>query len=554
MPRPPRISGTALRALAKAARTPVGAAALYRILRSDLHINELATLADSFRGEIPLDTCALEARPAHEHARADEKLPLPKAEAWPATSQVLARAYQAGKTTPLGVTKRALTAARELGARRPSVGPILDYDEKGALRDAELATARYKEGRPLGPLDGVPVVIKEEMGIRGLPRLSGTAFGDPTPCAEDATVVERLRAAGAIILGTTPMTEYGMTPTGANPFRVMPRNPHATDRLAGGSSTGSAVAVATGVAPIAIGCDGGGSIRTPSSTNGVFGIKPTWGRVSRWGDTAAGSVSHVGPIGASSLDIALALDAIAGADPNDPQTLRQPAKASLVPALGRGVRGLVIGLPEREWADADSEVQAACRDALRVLEREGAKVVTTDIELLRHAPAIGYSTIGVEALALLRAEWRDHKDEMSPDLQISLSVLGRVSASDFTDALRLRAGLRRDVAQAFERIDLMALPMQAKTAARVTDDEMTSGFLDSVAIGSICRFVFLGNLTGLPALTCPVGLDSEKLPIGLQLVGDAWDEATTLAASAHLERVGVAGARKPGVSVSLFER
>jgi len=450
------------------------------------------------------------------------------------------------------IAKQAISGGRELAARRPGVGPMLDLDEAVALRDAEHATARYREGHPRGPLDGVPVVIKEEMGVRGLPRKSGTAFADASPCAEDATVVARLRAAGAIILGTTPMTEYGMTPTGANPHRLMPRNPHATDRLAGGSSTGSGVAVATGVCPVAIGCDGGGSIRIPAATNGVFGIKPTWGRVSRWGDTAAGSVAHVGPIGASSADLAYALDVIAGPDSNDPQSMGQPATASFASALGRGVRGLVIGLPESEWRDADAAVASACREALRALEREGARIVPIEIEMARHAPAIGYGTIGVEALALLRAEWRDHADDMSEDLQVSLSALGRVRASEYTDGQRLRAGLRQQVAQAFASLDLLALPTLAKTAARVSDDDMKSGFLDSVAIAAACRFNFLGNLTGLPALSCPVGLDSDRLPIGLQLIGDAWDEATTLAASAHLERIGVARAAKPFVSVDLL--
>jgi aspartyl-tRNA(Asn)/glutamyl-tRNA(Gln) amidotransferase subunit A len=527
---------------------------MYRILRSDLHIDELSGLADALRGDLPLDNRPVMARPPRDRGPLADKLALPKGGgAWPTTSAALTRAYGSGEATPLQIAKRALRGARKLAEKKPSVGPILDYCEADALRDAELSTARYREGRALGPLDGVPVVLKEEMGVRGLPRRSGTRFVDPAPCAEDATVVARLRAAGAVVLGTTPMTEYGMTPTGANPHRIMPRNPHATDRLAGGSSTGSGVAVATGITPVAIGCDGGGSIRIPSATNGVFGIKPTWGRVSRWGDTAAGSVSHVGPLGASSHDLALALDVIVGPDPRDPETLGQPTMRSFVPALARGVRGLVIGLPEAEWRDAEASVALACHEALRLLEREGARVVPVEIELARHAPAIGYGTIGVEALALLRAEWRDHHDDMSDDLQITFHTLERVRASEYTDAQRLRAGLRRDVAKAFETLDVLALPTLARTAARVSDADMKSGFLDSVAIAAACRYNFLGNLTGLPALSCPVGLDADRLPIGLQLVGDAWDEATVLAASAHLERIGVATAERPGASVSLWE-
>ncbi len=536
----------------------MGAATVYHILRGDLRIDQLAGLADARRGEFPVDTIPLQGRPprgARESRNTGgegERHALPASTAWPVTSEALTRAYRARDVTPLLVVRRAIDGARELGTRRPSVGPILDFCEGDAMREAEIATARYAEGRARGPLDGVPVVIKEEMSVQGLPRRSGTCFVDPAPCEKDGTVVARLREAGAIVLGTTPMTEYGMTPTGANPHRVMPRNPHATDRLAGGSSTGSGVAVATGVAPISIGCDGGGSIRTPAAVNGVFGIKPTWGRVSRWGDTAVGSVSHVGPLGASTVDLARILEVISGPDPRDPQTLSQSTLGTLVPALRRGVRKLVIGVPEREWRDADGPVAAACRDALRALERGGAEIVPVEIELLPYAPAIGFGVIGVEALASLRAEWRDHADEMSPDLQISLGALGRVSASDYGDAVRLRAGLRKDVAEAFQRIDLLALPTHPRTAARVTDDEMKTGFVDSGVLDALCRFVFLANLTGLPALSCPVGLCPDGLPIGLQLVGDAWDEATVLAASAHLERVGASKAVRPGASVDVL--
>lgn len=536
--------------MARAAQTKLGARGIYRILRGDLHIDELGGLPDGMRDDIPLDTLPIGARPPRVGGGVEHRVPPPLP--WPTTSDALRGAYEARTRNVLEIVQRAISLARRLAEQSPSVGPILDFCEADAMRDAELATARYREGRPRGPLDGVPFVVKEEMSVRGLPRRIGTTFEDPSPCVEDGTVVGRLRDAGAIVLGTTPMTEYGMTPTGANPHRVMPRNPHATDRLAGGSSTGSGVAVATGLAPIAVGCDGGGSIRIPAATNGVFGIKPTWGRVSRWGDMAVGSVAHVGPLGASSLDLAYILGVIQGPDPRDPQTLAQPPMGDPVRAIARGVRGLVIGLPETEWSDAEGSVTSACRVALRELERDGAKIVPVEIEMARYAPAIGYVTIGVESLALLRTEWRDHADEMSWDLQVSLAALGCMSASDYADALRLRAGLRKQMAHAFESIDVLALPTLARTAARVTDDEMKSGFLDSVAIAAACRFNFLANLTGHPALSCPVGLDQERLPIGLQLVGDVWDEPTLLAASAQLERAGAAKAERPSVFVDLL--
>jgi aspartyl-tRNA(Asn)/glutamyl-tRNA(Gln) amidotransferase subunit A len=189
---------------------------------------------------------------------------------------------------------------------------------------------------------------------------------------------------------------------------------------------------------------------------------------------------------------------------------------------------------------------------VEALEREGAKIVPVQIPLARFAPAIGYVTIGIEARVGLRAEWRDHGQEMSPDLQVSFAALQTLGGVDVVDGMRLRAGLRRQVRAAFEDVDLLALPTTATTAPAATDAEMASGFIDATALDAMCRFTFLANLTGLPASSAPVGRDAAGLPIGFQLVGDAWDEATVLAAVALLERVGVARAERPEVAVDVL--
>ncbi|MBX3218673.1 MAG: amidase, partial [Labilithrix sp.] len=386
-------------------------------------------------------------------------------------------------------------------------------------------------------------------------RRAGTAFRDTGPQPADATTVARVRGAGAITIGTTAMTEYGMTPNGANAKRAMPRNPHAVDRFAGGSSTGSGVAVATGLAPFALGADGGGSIRIPSAINGVFGIKPTWGRVSRSGDFSGGTVAHLGPLACSTVDLAHALELMSGHDPEDPQTFAAPGRAqgSFVGALGRGVGGLVVGVPDSEWADASESVQRAGRAALAALEKEGATLVPLRLDLAKHASAIGVVVIACEARAGLREDWAAHADEMGDDLQVSFSTLDAFNALEYLDVCRLRAGLRRELARAFGTIDLLALPAAGSPAAKVSDTDMRTGFLDTKVIDALCRFMFLGNLSGLPALSAPVGCDAFGLPVGLQLVGDAWDEATVFAAAAHLERIGVAVPRRPRVTASLVD-
>jgi aspartyl-tRNA(Asn)/glutamyl-tRNA(Gln) amidotransferase subunit A len=241
-------------------------------------------------------------------------------------------------------------------------------------------------------------------------------------------------------------------------------------------------------------------------------------------------------------------------DANDSQTDFAPglAHGSLERALSRGVKGLRVGIEEREWRDAARGVSKACEEAVQALERAGAKIVPVQIPLARFAPAIGYVTIGLEAYAGLRAEWRDHGSEMSRDLQVTLAALQTLSAADCVDAMRLRSGLRREAQRAFLEVDLLALPTTAETAMAASDAEIAQGFTDTTAMDALCRYTFFGNLTGLPAGTAPVGKDARGLPVGFQLVGDAWDEAAVLAAMAHLERLEVARSERPRVAVDVL--
>lgn len=549
---PPRISGALLRTLAKAARTKAGSLGLYQVLRADLKIDALTGLADEYRGTVPLHVRARQGRLPRQTE--DARHTLPGDASWSGTSARFVAAYKANETTPNEVISRCLEGARALAARTPSIGPILCYADADARAEAEASTERYRTKTTRGPLDGVPFAVKEQTSVKNLPRQAGTTFLSAAPCLEDATCVARLREAGAIVIGTTSMTEFGMSPVGQNSKRTLPKNPHSPAHIAGGSSTGSGVAVATGLVPFAIGADGGGSIRIPSAMNGVFGLKPTWGRVSRAGDISSGSVAHLGPLASSTLDLALVLEHVGATDPADPETAFAPPiePGSLLRALGRGVKGLRIAVDEHEWGDASKSVEKAGREALLALEREGAILVPVNLRLARYAPAIGYLSIGPEALGALKHEWANNADDMGADLQIAFGSLGVVGALDYIETQRLREGLRHEIATMFENVDLMALPSTAQTAARASEAEMTSGFLDARLLANLCRFAFLGNLTGLPASSCPVGLDEESLPIGFQLMGDAWDEATVLAASAHLERIGVACAKKPAVSTDVF--
>jgi aspartyl-tRNA(Asn)/glutamyl-tRNA(Gln) amidotransferase subunit A len=398
----------------------------------------------------------------------------------------------------------------------------------------------------------VPIVVKEEMDIAGYATRLGTSFLPTTPVEKDAVLVARLRAAGAIVLGQTPMTEYGLSPLGANPHRTMPENAHAPGHLAGGSSTGSAVAVALGLAPLGLGTDGGGSIRVPAAYNGIFGLKPSYGRIPCTGDGVYGgtSVVHFGLLGASTRDLALSLELGAGRDAADRPSLVAPpfTAGELDLALRRGVRGLKLGVPEVEWARATDAVTKPAREALRALEADGAELVPLELPLAKHAAAIGYLTIAIEATTALREVEALAWSELSADLRVFLAGVNAFASDDYVDAQRLREALREEVAGALTRVDLIALPTTADVAPPITPAEARSGIIDTHALENACRFVFLGNLLGLPACSAPVGRDARGLTIGLQLVGDAWDEACVLAAMAHLERTGAARVvEAPGV-------
>lgn len=546
--RTPRISGAALRALALATRAAPTRALLAAITIRDLGVDRLAKLDPALRGAFPLNALPLRARASHEHA--SQQLTVTPPAAHSPTSASLTASFRAGKTTPRAIAEHAFTAARTLSAGTPPMPVLLDADEAIALAAADASTERWRHEAPLGPLDGVPLTIKEQSNVTGLPTMLGTSYLSAARATTDASVVARLRAAGAVILGTSPMTEYGMTPVGYNPHRTMPRNPHDVGHTAGGSSTGAGVGVATGFVPLALGADGGGSIRTPAALCGVFGLKPTFGRISRGGDAFGGTVNHLGPLARSVHDLAVFTDAVSGEDPRDELT-RGTTRSRTVDALGRGVRGLRIGLDEEEWRDADEEIVRACRAALTALEGEGAVIVPITSELVHYAAAIGYPTIGAEALSSLLEARVHHASRIGDDLTVSLAVLSELPGDAYVDAQCLRVTLRAELARLLADVDVLATPTTAKTAPRVSDDEFKRGFVDPPVLDSLCRYAFLGNLTGLPAGTAPVGKDRAGLSIGLQILGDAWDDACVLQVLAHLERLGVAKVERPRVWVDL---
>jgi aspartyl-tRNA(Asn)/glutamyl-tRNA(Gln) amidotransferase subunit A len=444
--------------------------------------------------------------------------------------------------TPREHLDRVLAALREAAARTPAHAAVRDYNDEQARRAADAAGARFATGHSLGAFDGIPIVVKDEVDVAGLPTRAGTVYRPAIPAARDATAVARLRDAGAVIVGKSVQHELGLGATGISPHGALtPRNPHDPRRAPGGSSSGSAVAVALGAVPVAVASDGGGSVRIPASLCGVWGLKPTFGRIPNTGDdNLAGSVGHLGPIALSVDAMERFLRVTAGDDGRCPVAKGSPPLdlAALDGARGRDLTGLRIGVDPNEWADADPTVAFTCREALRTLEKQGATLRDVTLPLGRHAGAIGFVTMTVESARGHAEEYRRHRDAMALDVRLALAIGGRVTAAQHQQMQVLRRRLRLQMAAILGEVDLYATPTVAGTAPIVRPRAERAGEADQAVTNDLVRFTFLGNLTGLPALTAPVGVQGARLPVGLQLMAKPWDEATLLAAAYGLERAG----------------
>ncbi len=490
--------------------------------------------------------------PARHFGASDTRLPEPaNAGNGRTTSAELHAAYLSGAVRPSEILQRVRDIYTS-GAFGPALhSPCISHDWDTAFAEAAASDARYAKGRPASPVDGIPTVIKDHHSYAGLPNWAGTCWND-APASEDSFLVKKLRRSGAIIYGKSHATEWGMQPTGYNPHWLMPHNTYDENAAAGGSSTGTGVAVSLGLAPFGAGSDGGGSIRIPATLNGVFGIKPTYARIGRTGDFwRYSSVAHNGPLGVSTADLVESL-AATGAQPDPDDVLSQfaPRVKGLADtwrsALGRGIKGARIGIYENAFADSDPAIADANMTALRALEADGATLVPLDIPTADLASALGVMVIGVETMGMLTDVEDQWAESTGDDMRVLLSVLGQISARDYFIAARTRAGLRRHFAQTIADVDLIAMPAVASTAPPFAPAEDRTAIYDSEATSQLTRLAFLGNLTGVPAGSVPIGLH-QGLPVGLQFLGDAWDEASVLAAMAHCERLQLTQVQRPPV-------
>jgi Asp-tRNA(Asn)/Glu-tRNA(Gln) amidotransferase A subunit family amidase len=447
-----------------------------------------------------------------------------------------AKAYRDGKTTPEEVAKKLLDAIEASNTSTPPLRAVITVDREDVMKQAHEATQRIKAGKPLSIFDGVPVAVKDELDMTPYPTTVGTSFLGKSPAKEDATVVARMRAAGALLVGKTNMHEIGINVTGLNPHHGTTRNPYNTNHFTGGSSSGSAAAVAAGLVPVAIGADGGGSIRIPASFCGVFGIKSTFGRMSELGAAPlCWSVAHVGPLAGTASDAALAYAVMAGPDLRDPNSLHQP-----LPTLENwdqlNLRGIKLGVYKQWFQHADAEVVAACEVMLKRFTDMGAdirEIKIPDLELNRVAQTVTIVSEMVQAMSYTYAE---HHREHGLDVRLNLALGRAFSAQDYLLAQRARTRIIRNFDKALEEVDMILTPTTAIAAPPIPKDALPDGNSDLSTTIEIMRFVTAGNMTGLPAISFPVGYTTSGLPIGMQAMGRAWQEHLLLRLAVNAEQ------------------
>ena len=388
-----------------------------------------------------------------------------------------------------------------------------------AMNAAERAQEEIAGGKYRGPLHGVPVAVKDLCFTKGVRTMGGTkALADHVP-EYDATVVKRLEAAGAVLLGKLNLTEGAMG--GYNPAFDIPVNPWDAGRWSGSSSSGSGVATAAGLCFGSLGSDTGGSIRFPSAACGTVGLKPTWGRVSRHGILPlAESLDHVGPLTRSSCDAAIMFQAISGFDPKDPTSLLDSVP-EMLEGIVAGVRGIRVGFDEQYASkDVDPELAAAVAKAVKVLADLGAVIVEVRLPDMDEFVSAWPVLCSAEAVAAHRGTYPSRRDEYGLYFRGWLDMGAEVTGAGYAEANKLRAACTGHLRRVFEQIDVLACPAMLGPARKITPDEGYGPLPPIDAADSRRkRFTVPFDYNGAPTLTLPCGVNSEGLPLSLQLAG-----------------------------------
>jgi aspartyl-tRNA(Asn)/glutamyl-tRNA(Gln) amidotransferase subunit A len=437
----------------------------------------------------------------------------------------------------------------------PEINAYITHDRETLLKEAEASDRRRKEGSPLSPLDGVPVAVKDNINTSGVPTTCGSKILSQFVPPFDATAYARMKEKGILLLGKTNMDEFAMGSSTESSYFGPTRNPHDRERVPGGSSGGSAAAVAARMAPAALGSDTGGSIRQPASFCGVVGVKPTYGRVSRYGLVAfASSLDQIGTFAGNVRDATELLSVISGYDNRDSTSIDRPVDYHQADLSGN-VKGMVLGLPEEYFSGVDGEITGAIRDTVARLEAEGARVEPISLKYMEYAIPVYYLIATAEASSnLARFDgvrygyrspetvdleslyFRSRSEGFGSEVKRRI-ILGTFSLSSgyydayYLQALKGRSLIIEDFRQAFDKVDAIVTPVTTTPAfvlGEMSQDPLQMYMSDILTISA--------NLAGIPGISVPLGKNRDGLPFGVQIMGDHFEEKKMLTCAAAFER------------------
>ncbi len=438
----------------------------------------------------------------------------------------LAPLIQSRKVSPVEVTRWHLDRIAQLNGR---LNAFLTVTDDAAIAQARVVEDEITHGRYRGPLHGIPLAVKDIIAVEGVHMTCGSRILAECRPARDATVVARLKAAGAISLGKLHLHEFAWGATSVNPHFGNARNPWNPDCIPGGSSGGSAIAVAASMAMATLGTDTGGSVRIPASLCGTVGLKPTYGRISRDGVfPLCNSLDHVGVLTKSVKDAALLLGVIAGADPGDPTSATLPVP-DYTEGLMRSLRGVRVGfLRSFFWKGVRDDVKSRVETAVGQLRDLGAEVEDLSIPLMDHVPGASLAIMTAESYAVHERFLRERCQEYGSDVRLRLLMGAMVSASQYLKAQRFRRLLCNQTFEAMKRLDVLVGPTTPIPATPIGQELVRIEDKEVPIPASLSRLTRPANMTGLPALSVPCGFSAEGLPVGLQLIGRPFEEEMVL--------------------------
>src|SRR3954467_10573631 len=447
------------------------------------------------------------------------------------TAADLLRLYRRRELSPVEVTRDQLDRIEKF---QPTINAFIIVDRDGALKPAQASEARWQNGEPLSIADGLGATVKDNIWLKDFPSRRGSLTSDPAPIETDAPAVARLREAGAVILGKTTLPEFGWIGACHSPLTGITRNPWKLDRTTGGSSGGAAAAALLNLGHLHIGTDGAGSIRIPSAFTGIFGIKPSFGRVAAYPASPFSILAHVGPLTRSVADAALMLSVIGGPDERDMTAWNTPAPDYRI-GLDDGVRGLRVAWSPRlgYFKKLNREVEAATKQAAQAFNDLGAIVEEADPRFPDPHELI-MTLWGAVSATIVTAASEADRAKMDPGF-LQMAELGKkYSLADYLAAFTARADIANAMARFHERYDLLLtpqVPIPALEAGRVTPPDGSYG--DNWINWSPYTYPF--NLTQQPAASIPCGFSSDGLPIGLQIVGPSRHDQRVLRAARAFE-------------------